>query len=88
MPSAALAAARLFSAIDDFSLTATICSFCGEVEQGLFRLLEPQLQLLDLVLEEGLGVGIGLEALVEVGGDEGVSEGGGDALRAPGSGSV
>ncbi len=43
-----------------------------ELEQRLLGRLKAQLQLLDLILEEGLGVGVGLEPLVEVGGDEGV----------------
>ena len=82
MPSAALAAARLFSAIEDFSVTATICSFWAKSSRAFSGLLQPQLQLLDLVLEKGLGVGVGLEALVEVRGDEGVGVGVGDPLRA------
>jgi len=55
-----------------------------EIEQRLFGLLQAQLHLLDLVLEEGLGVGIGLESLIEIGGDVGVGVGVGDPLRAPG----
>ena len=54
----------------------------GEVEQRLFRRFQPQLQLLRLILEEGLGVGIGLEPLVDVGRDVGVGIGIGDALGA------
>ena len=82
MPSAALAAARLLSAIDDFSLTVTICSFWAKSSCRLLDLLEAELQLLDLILEKGLGIGVGLEPLVEVGGDEGVAERRSDALGA------
>ena len=74
LPSAALALARLLSAIEDFSVTATICSFWAKSSSCLLGLLQPQLQLLELILEEGLGVGVSLEALVEVRGDEGVGE--------------
>ena len=72
LPSAALALARLFSAIEVFSLTSTICSCLREIRAALFRILQSKLQLLDLVFEKRLGVGVGLEALVEIGGDEGV----------------
>ena len=81
-PRAAFAAARLLCAIEDFSLTSTICSFFANSSIVLFGFLELDFELSDLVLEKDLGRGVGLKALVEIGGDVGVCVGVGDALRA------
>ena len=54
----------------------------GEVEQRLFRFLQPELQLLRLVLKEGFGVRIRFKPLVDARGNEGRGVGVGDLLRA------
>ncbi len=59
---------RLVVGLNDLLLFA-------EVEQHLFRLLQTQLQLRELVLQEDLGVGIGFEALVQIRSDERVGVG-------------
>ena len=81
LPSAALALARLVSAIEALSLTSTICWSCANGEQLLLRLLETQLKLLDFVLQKRLSGGVRLEALIEICGHEGVGVAVGYALR-------
>ena len=82
VPSAAFALARLFSAIEDFSVTTTICSFWANSRSVRSDVFEAQLGLLDLVFQEGLGVGGRFEPLVQIGGNEGVGISHGDLLRA------
>ena len=55
-----------------------------EIQHRLFRLLQAKLELLELILEKCFGVRVCLEALVEIGGNEGVSIGLSDLLRAHG----
>ena len=52
-----------------------------EVQERPLGLLQLQLGLLDLVLQEGLGEGVRLEPLVQVGGNEGLGIRRGDPLR-------
>ena len=76
-------AARLVSAIDDFSAmsVATICCFCANSSKRFLRFLQPLLQLLDLIFKKDFGGFIRLEPLVDIECDEGVSIGVGDLLR-------
>ena len=55
-------------------------------QQLLFRFLEAQLELLNFVFEESLRGGVGLKALIEICGHEGVGVGVGDALSPLGGG--
>ena len=68
---------RFFRAGDNLFLLA-------EIDQRALGTLQANLQLLELILEKGLGVGVGLKALVEIGGDESVRKTHRDRLRANG----
>ena len=53
----------------------------GESNDRFLCLLEPELQLRQLILEKRLSVDIGLEALVDIGRNDGIAIGIGDKLR-------
>ena len=47
----------------------------SKIDHRLFGVLQADLELLDLIVEKGFGVGVALQALIEVEIDKGVAEG-------------
>ena len=81
-PSAVFAAWRLFSASRRLIVDLYDFLLLRELKRRSLGLLHPELELLDLVVQKVLGIGVGLESLIDVRGHIGVGIGIGYFLSA------